>query len=356
MTMHDNFIDITDTGAVGDGKTDCSQAIQKALDQAADTGATVQVPAGTFLCSDIKVPPQVGLQGYPTWSFRRFGGSIFKLNNAKARCLLDLTGAIGTTLNGLCLDGGELPGHTHGVMIDKPDYGSEEDAWRIERCRISRFSGDGIHLGRIWCFSIRHSMISHNKGNGILVRGWDGFILDNWLSGNDKAGLGAYDENSSTTVTGNRIEWNHSGGILLHGSGNYNLTGNYIDRSGGPAIALLSRDQHPCRTITVTGNVIYRSGAPQWHDLAEEDDVHLRFESVKGLTCTGNAMQVGRNDKAAGEWSPAVCMRVKDLEDAIIKDNVMHNGALKDLILDLGGHGQGVIIKDNVGCTCSPPQ
>jgi len=33
----------------------------------------------------------------------------------------------------------------------------------------------------------------------------------------------------------------------------------------------------------------------------------------------------------------------------VIKDNVMDSGALKELILDRGGHGPGVIIKDNPG-------
>jgi hypothetical protein len=40
---------------------------------------------------------------------------------------------------------------------------------------------------------------------------------------------------------------------------------------------------------------------------------------------------------------------LKGLESSIIKDNVQHNGAIKKLIVDLGEHGEGVIIKDNVG-------
>ena len=126
-----------------------------------------------------------------------------------------MTGAIGATIEGLCLDGDHLGEGIDGVLVDKPDYGKEEDAWRIERCRIARFSGDGVHLGRIWCFSIRHCMICFNKGNGLRVRGWDGFVLDNWLCGNRSAGYGAYDENASITMTGNRIEWNATAGIEI---------------------------------------------------------------------------------------------------------------------------------------------
>ncbi len=36
--------------------------------------------------------------------------------------------------------------------------------------------------------------------------------------------------------------------------------------------------------------------------------------------------------------------------NCVIKDNVMHNGATKELLVDLGEHGEGVIVKDNPGC------
>lgn len=47
-------VDIRDCGAVGDGKTPCTAAIQKAVDQcAAHGGGTVRVPAGTWLTGTI---------------------------------------------------------------------------------------------------------------------------------------------------------------------------------------------------------------------------------------------------------------------------------------------------------------
>ena len=42
-------------------------------------------------------------------------------------------------------------------------------------------------------------------------------------------------------------------------------------------------------------------------------------------------------------------MVLRALKSAVIKDNTMHLGALTELIVDLGEHGQGVIIADNVG-------
>ena len=47
-------IDVRDYKAAGDGKTDDTAAIQKALDKAAESKAVVHVPAGVFCCSKLK--------------------------------------------------------------------------------------------------------------------------------------------------------------------------------------------------------------------------------------------------------------------------------------------------------------
>ncbi len=57
----------------------------------------------------------------------------------------------------------------------------------------------------------------------------------------------------------------------------------------------------------------------------------------------------GRDDGGEGSYSPDYGIVLKKLESSIVKDNVQHNGALKQLVADLGEHGEGVIIKDNVG-------
>lgn len=343
------IINIGEYGAVGDGIADDTRPIMKAVEAASKIGATVYVPAGTYLTSTIRLQPHVGMCGDPTWSYRQSGGSIIRLGDESANCLIDLTGAYGATINGLCLEGGKLGDGIHGICIDKPDYGSQEDTPLIERCRISHFTGDGVHLNRIWCFSIRGNMIGMNRGCGVLVRGWDGFILDNWFSGNGGPGYGAFDENASVTMTGNRIEWNAGGGIVLHGGNHYNITGNYIDRSGGAGIALLPRKRKPCEVISITGNVIFRSGAPNWREIGENENAHLRFEHVHGLTCTANTMRVGQNDGMTGEWSPKYGIVYRSLSQSVVKDNVLPRGALEELLHDLGEHGENVIVKDNVG-------
>ena len=337
-------------GARGDGQADETEPIQKALAAAAEVRGTVFFPAGTYLCSELRVPAHVGLTGDPTWGYRDFGGAILKLADERAGSLLNLTGAIGATVTGLCLDGARLGERVHGILVDKPDYGQQEDTPRIERCKIAGFSGDGIRLERIWCFSVRHCMSSHNGGCGLRLRGWDGFILDNWFSGNREAGFGAYDENASTTVTGNRIEWNRAGGIVIHGGDHYNFGNNYIDRAGGAGISLLPRGERPCYHVSVTGSCIWRSGKPEWPASGGQQSAQARLEGVRGLTFMGNTMMTGRDDSGRGEYSPDFGIVYGRLEDSVIQSNVLHKGALKELFVDLGGHGPNVIVRDNPGC------
>jgi hypothetical protein len=343
------MLNAMDFGAKGDGATDDTQAIQKAMDIAALSNGAVFIPEGNYLCSELKVPAGIGLHGLPAWSYRKGMGTILTFKGEGAKCLINLTGAFGAYLFGLCLNGNNIEGGAHGILVDKTDYGKQEDTPRIDTCRVENFTGDGIRLERIWCFCVRHSHCFRNKGCGLRVRGWDGFILDNWFSGNGKAGYASYDENASNTITGNRIEWNREGGIVIYGGSHYNITGNYIDRSGRCGIALLFGNNRGCETIAVTGNVIYRSGKPEWGKQDDYDSSHVRFESAKGLVFTGNALNSGRDDGGNGIYSPDYGIVLKGLESSIIKDNVQYNGALKKLIVDLGEHGEGVIIKDNVG-------
>jgi hypothetical protein len=238
-------------------------------------------------------------------------------------------------------------------MGDFPEK-RQEDGPRIERCHISHFTGDGIRLDPIWCFSVRSCEVIFNKGNGLRVRGWDGFVLDNWFSSNGGAGFYAPGPNASITLTGNRIEWNKGGGIRILGGSHYNITGNYIDRSGGPGIVLLPREKSPCFCITITGNVIYRSGKPEWTSPDPLESAHVRIEETHGLTFVGNSMSVGRDD-TQGVSSPQFGIVLRSLVNSVVANNSLHIGCLKELIHDLGEHREGVVVKDNPGSIYTTP-
>jgi Pectate lyase superfamily protein len=113
-------------GAIGDGKTDDTKAMQRALDAAGAVQGAVIVPPGVYLAVDLRVPPNTALMGNPTWDFRGPGGTVLRLATGDAKCLLNITEAKGTTIDGLAIDGADLGKGVHGILMDKPDKGKHE--------------------------------------------------------------------------------------------------------------------------------------------------------------------------------------------------------------------------------------
>jgi len=346
-----NLFNVLDFGAVPDGISDSTAAFQKALDRAGEVFGAVIVPPGIYMCNKLTMRQRTSIQGYPSWNYRaEASGSTIHLLSPNNDCLLDITNAYGVSIQGLCMDGGLLGENVHGILINKSDPGSQEDTPLIDGCQIGRFSGDGIRFHRIWCFSIRHSMIHRNNGHGLYIKGWDGFIMDCWFSGNRGCGIFADDDNASVTATANRIEWNRCGVRIINGC-NWNITGNYIDRSGGAGI-YIGGSERKSHTITIAGNVIYRSGAfadSMPADMSEYENSQVFFDGCNNLVFSSNTMHAGRDDNNKGKYSPLYGIVTRNLACSIIKDNVGQDGCMREFFVDLGGHGENVKIADNFG-------
>ena len=346
--------DITEFGAVGDGSADSTAAIQKALDAAAACCGTVVVPPGTYLSGMLRLGAGVSLEGHSAWSFRSFGASTIVLADPKAACLLDITGAFGCSIRGMSLDGGKLGEGIHGVRLQWPEYngGGEEDTPTIDDCRIGRFTGDGLHYGHVWCFSVRHSMICSNGGAGLFIDGWDGFVIDNWFSGNRGCGMAGGACCASVTATGNRIEWNGVAGVSMPNVNCCNFTGNYFDRSFGPGLVLGGAGR--ASAVSVSGNVFYRSGKPMERPFAEKwDSSHVRLTNAEDIAVTGNTFRIGRDDGGKGVWSPEYVAVLKDCEKCVFSANTWNRGGLADGIVLLG-RNDDVAMDGNVGATATP--
>jgi hypothetical protein len=379
--LPDALLDGRRFGATGDGRTDDTAALQRAFDAAGAKGGGVFLPPGVYLTGELHVRPGIAVIGIPAWNYSGAGstgsgpgsgpgGSVLRLAKGDFTCLLNLTEARGATIDGLALDGGGrgldggigLDGgrrgrQIHGISVNRTEFAKHEDAFRIERCQVMRFSGDGLHFDCVWCFSVRHSMVGSNRGDGLALRGWDGFILDNWFSGNGRAGFAARHENASITFTANRIEWNHEENMLVTGGDGYQITGNFFDRAGLCGLALRrsavpGRSAVPCTQVSITGNFIKRSG--RFADADTHDSSQIVLDGSTGVTCVGNVLQSGRDDGGAGVWSPSYGIMYQGLEDCVIANNVLYKGALRQLLVDLGGQGDGVVIKDNPGRLFQP--
>jgi polygalacturonase len=62
LTLRAAELDVRNFGAVADGKTDCTAAIQKALDAANGTGDTVDMPPGTYLSKPLTIYSETTLR------------------------------------------------------------------------------------------------------------------------------------------------------------------------------------------------------------------------------------------------------------------------------------------------------
>lgn len=341
----EKIIDVTEHGAIGNGFTDNTAVLQAAIKSAAKVNGTVFIPPGVYVTGPLRGASNIRITGSANFSFSKPGGSILQLKkDTDAKCLLDLTRCYGINVDNLCFVGNgnkDTSRTVHGIGVFKKTYGWQEDTPQIDHCRIEKFSGDAIHFERIWCFVVRHCHLFACGGSGIVVQGWDGFILDNWLSGNGGAGFRTLHENASVTLTGNRVEWNRKGGICVYGGIKYNITGNYIDRSGNSGLEMVD-----CSDIAVTGNVIYRSGKPEWSD--PEKVSHVTIRKSAGIAFTGNSLAFGRDDGGKGKASPTVAMKLENLTDSIIANNSLHRAAVNELIQQKGTF-TNCVIENNVG-------
>ncbi len=344
----DSRFNVKDFGAKGDGKTSDTAAIQKALDAAGAVQGTVWFPAGVYRCHGLKVPPYVTLLADPVWIFKgEKVGSVLELDDPAAECLLEITGAYGVRVRGLVLNGiRKTPKPVHGIYLNnKEKWSPKEDTFVFDDIKVMNFSGHGIYLKRIWLFIIRHSQCCYNGGDGVCIMGWDGFVTDNQFSANGGNGFGCETCGATVMFTANRVEWNKGYGLQLGAGDDWNVTGNSFDRNWGAGLCAIGT-----KALTVTGNVFRRCGKDS-HQLAEgERSCQVRLEGCRGLAMTGNSCLAGRDDGGKGLYTPQVGFILKNLAYSVISGNALYRGYMQEKIVDLGGHGEEFILKDNVGC------
>ncbi len=351
------FVTPQDFGALGDGIADDTEAIKAAFEQADKTSKSVFFPAGTYRTREVKVPAETEIKAQPTWSYSRSGRTVIVPASEDQRCVFNVSDAIGTTLYGLNFDGLAMGENIHGIYMNREEHVTKvEHSLRIDTCRCANFTGNGIHAEGAWAVSVRKSQCIRNSGYGMYLDGCDAFIVDNWFSANGKAGFGGETWNSAVNFTSNRVEWNRECGVRLSGGMRYNLTGNYFDRSFGPALIIESAENFHKRlnkkhtvvpyAITVTGNNFVRSAKEGRGDAL---DCHIYLCRSAGVTINANTFSIWKDDGRNGRISPENAITVSECAHCVITDNVMLPGAVKTLINDLGGHGDGMVIKDNTG-------
>ncbi|MBQ0025626.1 MAG: right-handed parallel beta-helix repeat-containing protein [Bacteroidales bacterium] len=341
-------IDVTSFGAKGDGKASDTEAIQRALNEAGNYGGAIYFPAGVYCCHDLKVPANVMLKGEPVWHYKREAvGAVLQLDDPRAECLLNITDAFGVHIYGLVLNGlGRQDRQIHGIFLNNPkEWSAKEDSIVIDDIKVMNFSGHGVYLNRIWLFIIRHSHFIGNFCDGVRIKGWDGFVTDNQFSGNWGNGFGCEEVGATVMFTANRVEWNHEYGLRLCNGDDWNITGNSFDRNYGAGLFAENM-----KAVTITGNVFRRCGKDSALLSEGEKSCQVRLDGCNGLCMSGNTCLAGKDDGGKGLFTPQVGFIISKLSYCVISSNTLWQGYMQDMIVDFGGHGPELIIKDNVGC------
>lgn len=176
----DLFKNVKTFGAKGDGATDDTEAIKKAI-AALPNGGTVYFPSGVYCVSaDIDVTSYITLVGdYRTSIIERLPNAL------EDYAIFKVTGATGVVFRDLVIQGDKLL-HTGsagewGMGIS---FLSAKDC-TIDHCIIYDAWGDGVYIGSqsvdepCSYINILNSSIHSNRRNGVSVINADHLVIDN---------------------------------------------------------------------------------------------------------------------------------------------------------------------------------
>ena len=215
-------INVKDRGAKGDGRTDDTAAVQKAIDEVSGTGRTVLVPNGIYMINAVG-ERRLSLRNNTT--LRLSEGATLKEGHY---AVLTIAGVSNVTVIGGLLEG------------DRDKHQGAAGEWgmgiRIERgarhitiagVTARKMWGDGFYIEGAEDVTLCAVVADHNRRQGLSVIEVDGLVVTNSVFKNTRgtrpsAGIDLEPDRTSQTIANVRIAYskfldNVGPGILISG-------------------------------------------------------------------------------------------------------------------------------------------
>ena len=377
-------LDAAELGLSAQKAEDQSRALQRLLDTASQEDRQIFLSAGTYMVSNLRLPPRVRLSGVAGATRLVFAGGDSMITGASCELV---------SLNGLTIDGAGqpmadyVPGLVHlaecnGVAIENcvitgsagNGLALDRSAGRIVGTTVTDAAGAGIRVIESTGLSITDNTVTDCGNGGILVWRWSAGEDGTMVSGNRveriAAKAGGAGENGNginvfrahgVIVANNRIADCAFTAVRANSADNVQITGNSCLRSGEVGIysefgfsgALIANNviAGAASGISVTnfdsgghigvvsGNIVrditgkgpYPSGGPRFGvGIAVEADVAVSGNVIDGAPLYG--MQLG--------WGPY-------LRDVAATGNVIRRAPIGIAVSVVDGAGSAVI-SDNL--------
>ena len=285
-------------GAVGDGKTDDSKAIQMALDSAM-VGDTVYLPKGTYLVRSIRLVPNVhivsdGVLKQPAELSAQF--AVEQQHSPAPLFRAHRVSNIYLSVRAETVNEAIYASQCSNITIANSEFTGDSTNQRSfpavlwYDCNASRVVGTTISRYGV----ARQTPSSYNPGTAIRVLSSNGVTLSgNELHHNGENGIFIHDS-GNVEIDGNTIHHNGMSGIqvafnMAEKVSNYRITNNRLEYNAADAVDINNRAHGRVVDINalIAGNQSYKNGFVNGESTPDGSGIGTLI-GVTGVTLSGN--------------------------------------------------------------------